>query len=302
MKIKGSILEISRRNHDSVLRKVVPNLSKPKSPINILTQKIMPNALIHEVKLYDLDFGGFRDFIRKRYVEEYPPAHIRNDLPQKPTDIKGVDQAVYKHINRKQMLKKMPTLWSNKFFTLKFFPELHHISLARKSNIAYTFTNRGGFNLNDPVLEKALGGYKGKYKKYTFFQENLCPLDTAVGRAKYRKFIKRSLFSSLHKYIKEESELELVKGVFFFRFSIAPATDADKLQVMTDLDLAIKMLLNPGLDFKLKVLRTVKDQNKAFRNGEVLVREISFYNTIGAKNVPGYYPKLPYLKDTKKLL
>lgn len=306
MKIRGNVTEICRFNHESVIGKFLPNSSAPRSPISpvcSLTQKIQPNKFIGKTaQPYQVEFRSYKDFLKDRYKKEYPPNHIRDILPLKPTDIKGVDQAVYKHVHRKQMLKKMPTLLSSKFFTLKFFPDLHHVSLARKSNIAYTFTNRGGFNLNDPLLATALTEYKGKYKKLGFFQETLCPLDTAVCRVKYRKFIKRSLFLSLHKHVKIPQDLEQVRGVFFFRFTIVPATEDDRKQVIADLDQAVNILLRPSLNFKLKLWSIVKDQNKTFRNGEILVKEVNMYNTIGARNVPGYYSKLPYINNSKKLL
>ncbi|CUM48709.1 unnamed protein product [Debaryomyces tyrocola] len=309
MKIRGCSMEIFRFKHDTVVRQFLSNSSepvkfvKPSSPMPQRTVPVLPNKYIEETTgAFQANFKNCKGFVKHRYNEEYPPTHIRNCLPEKPTDIKGVDQVVYKHVQRKQILRKLPTLMSSKFFTLKFFPDLHHISLARKSNIAYTFTNRGGFNLNDPVLAKSLTEYKGKYKKLAFFQEKLCPLDTAVGRAKYRKFIKRSLFESLHKYVKSAEDLDQVRGVFFFRFTIVPATESDRQQVMTDLDLALNVLLKSNLNYKLQLLSVVKEQNKAFRNGQVLVKEVKMYNTIGARNVPGYYSKLPYIDNLKKLL
>ena len=309
MKIRGSSIEILRFKHDTIIQKFLANSSepvkivKPSSPMPQRITTVLPNKYIEETTgAFKANFKNYKEFVKHRYNKEYPPSHIRNCLPEKPTDIKGVDQVIYKHVHRKQILKKLPTLLSSKFFTLKFFPDLHHVSLARKSNIAYTFTNRGGFNLNDPLLAKSLTEYKGKYKKLEFFQEKLCPLDTAVGRAKYRKFIKRSLFESLHRYVKSPKDVDQVRGVFFFRFTIVPATENDKNQVMTDLDLALKVLLRPNLNYKLQLLNVVKEQNKAFRNGQMLVKEVKLYNTIGAKNVPGYYSKLPYIDNVRNLL
>lgn len=309
MKIRRCSIEIFRFKHDTVVRKFLSdlpepvNLVKPNSPMHQRTVPVSPNKYIKETtRAFQANFKNCKEFVKHRYNEEYPPSHIRNCLPEKPTDIKGVDQVVYKHVHRKQILKKLPTLLSGKFFTLKFFPDLHHVSLARKSNIAYTFTNRGGYNLNDPLLAKSLIEYKGKYKKLAFFQEKLCPLDTAVGRAKYRKFVKRSLFESLHKYVKSPKNLDQVRGVFFFRFTIVPATESDKQQVMTDLDLALNVLLKSNLSYKLQLMNVVKEQNKAFKNGQLLVKEVKMYNTIGAKNVPGYYSKLPYIDNIKNLL
>lgn len=309
MKIRGCSIESLRLKHDTIAQKILSNSPKPinlvtiKAPISQTKVPILQNQyILDKVGSYQADFRNYKEFGRTRYNEEYPPSYTRNSLPLKPTDIKGVDQAVYKHVHRKQILKKLPSLLSSKFFTLKFFPELHHVSLARKSTIAYTFTNRGGFNLNDPLLAKSLTEYKGKYKKLAFFQEKLCPLDTAVGRAKYRKFIKRSLFQSLHKYVKTSRDLNQVRGVFFFRFSIVPATESDKQQIMKDLDLALNTLLKSDLKYKLQLMGVVKEQNKAFKNGQLLAKEVKMYNTIGAKNVPGYYPKLPFINDVKILL
>lgn len=305
MKLRGSLLDPRRFTHGSSISNSLLSskmIAKPKMN-NPTNQKVAPNSFIcTSFKPEEVNFKNYKDFINRRYKEEFPPSHIRNLLPQQPTDIKGVDQAVYRYVQKKQMYKKIPTLLSNRFFQLKYFPCLHHVSLARKSNISYTFTNKGGFNLNDPGLAKAVSEYKGTYKKLEFFLIKLCPLDTAVGRAKYRKFVKRSLFKSLQRHVKLPEDLKEVAGVFFFRFTIVPATDKEKIQATEEIDQAVKSLLNARLSFKVRLLTVVKEQNKAFKNGELLLNDVRRFNTIGAKNVPGYFPKLPYIDDFNKLI
>lgn len=72
-----------------------------------------------------------------------PPVHTQlNKLPRSSTDIKGIDQMAHKIMNRR--LNKNPTLVKNIHFQLKFYPADSVIGMARKSNIAYTFTNSSG--------------------------------------------------------------------------------------------------------------------------------------------------------------
>lgn len=243
---------------------------------------------------YDIDFKDHNDFIKKMYSR--PPIHtIEESLPNTATDIKGVDSAVYGHMQKKQILKKLPPLVNNKYFLLKFLPHQHYLALARKSNIAYTFTNRGGYKLNNLLLDKALANYNGKYKTLSFFQENLFPLNTAVNRAKYRKFVKRLLFEAVIDNA-DIKTVSLVSGIFSFRFMTVPISEEDRHSVKNALDGAVKTVLH-NKKFRDKLFQVVNLQNSNTKNIDQLLAEVSKYNTIGAKNVPGYYPKLPFLRE-----
>lgn len=216
-------------------------------------------------------------------------------LPQKPTDIKGVDAAAYTHMQRKQLLRNIPVLMQNKFFVLKFVDALHHLSLVRKSNIAYTFSNFGTPVLNDKTLEAAFKKYKGKYRQLNFFQSLPLATDTATERILYRKRVKRGLFQALHKNLPHAAagDIRKVSGIFLFRFVTCPATHEDYLVLERDLDLAVNKILTHKA-YVTNLANITDQQNKAFKNGKFLKQDVTVENTLGAENVPGYFPKLPF--------
>lgn len=191
------------------------------------------------------------------------------------------------------MFKKSPAVVRSKFFVLKFFPALHHLSLVRKSNIAYTFSNRGGSVLNDTALLAAFSKYKGKYRDILFFKTQPSPRDTAVGRTKFRKAVKRSLFSSLHKLA--ANDVALVLGIFFFKFDAMPATKEDYVNLQSDMDKAVAKITSDKT-YISALNQSVKQQNRDFDNGKGLIKEARFETLLGASRVPGYYPKLPFIR------
>ncbi|ABN67692.2 predicted protein, partial [Scheffersomyces stipitis CBS 6054] len=164
-------------------------------------------------------------------------------LPHFPEDIKGVDENAYSLLYKNKVQKPMPVLMSNEFFSLIFFPSDHFVSSYRKSNISYTFTNYGPSKLNSQVLEKAINSYKGKYRSTTFFQENLQPFTTAVGRSNNRKLMKRCLFNALCDQVKTQDQLVSVSGIFRFRFLSVPVTDKDKSKVQRDISNSVNRIL-----------------------------------------------------------
>ncbi|ODV77501.1 uncharacterized protein CANTADRAFT_33433, partial [Suhomyces tanzawaensis NRRL Y-17324] len=172
-------------------------------------------------------------------------------LPQRPTDIKGVDEAVYLHLRKPKVSRTMPRVFRNEYFSLRFFPQDHHVSRFRKSNVAYTFSNRGGYKLNDKILEESLNKYKGKYRSLNYFRENLQPLHTAFGRTTYRKFIKKCLFNSLHKHTKTQLDFEKVSGVFRFMFNLVPGTSEERQIIKQDMDRCIQRVLSPAFEKEL---------------------------------------------------
>ncbi|CUM63987.1 uncharacterized protein PRCAT00001575001 [Priceomyces carsonii] len=246
-------------------------------------------------------FGDHSEYLKQTYPKNFIPDHARQDiLPVQPTDIKGIDSAAYRHIQRGKLIKKLPRLAGNRFFSLHFFPEQHYISLARKSNIAYTFTNRGGFKLNNSTLQSNLERYRGQYQNLTYFQEDLFPLSIATCRSKYRKLIKRALFNSVKRCIKDHSQYNLVSGVFYFRLSVVPVTEDDKREIQEETNKSLYRLLNDN-ELRKTTLSISREHNKEFRKGQFLLKDVRRYNTLGAENVPGYYPKLPFLGNKEKL-
>lgn len=229
------------------------------------------------------------------YKKKWPPSYARNELPKEHTDIRGLDSVAYAHAKR-IVFKKIPNLLMNHFFDLKFVPLLHYICTFRKSNTAYTFTNRGGSLLNDPELEKLCTRYRGRYRNLSFFLEKHFPLDSAVIRSKYRKFVKRTLFQVLHEL--SPQDINLVKGIFCFHFKIFPATKKDKLLAKTYVYNAVKQLIekNDGA-YTLRIVAAVKQQNAAHRKNPTLVKEVRKANYFDG-DYNRFYPKLPFFNRT----
>lgn len=218
------------------------------------------------------------------------PTYARYSLPTAPTDIKGVDPEVYLHMNRKQMARQLPKLASNRFFNLIYFPESHHIALARKSTIAYMFSNKGGTLFNDGDYARLFTTYKGKYKKDNYFSEKKLPMDSAIERQRYRRLVKNELYEAILRYTKNE-DIKTVAGVFCFRFGLVPVTEDDHLRVKLAIRKAVLSLYDRKLQLQLRDISR-KHESMAAQ----LLPNITVHNTMGEENVPGYYPKYPFLK------
>lgn len=247
---------------------------------------------------YTPQYNSHAHFFRTRYASR--PPHMLRRLPLRATDILGLDSEAYAHVRSKNLPKAIPSPMKSRFFSLRFFPELHYISLFRKSTVSYTFTNRGTPDLNDTKLAQKMRSYSGKWRKHQFFNLSLLsPMDTAVGRSRYRKAVKRALFRCLRKV--PEKDVARMAGVFYFRFIIMPACEKDLVEMEADIEAAVKTVLsNKGF---LEKLRTVTiTQNRTANKGRLLMKTVQTSNTLWAEKVPGYYPKLPFLGDTKKLL
>lgn len=192
----------------------------------------------------------------------------------------------------------MSTVVQNSFFTLKFFPALHHLSLVRKSNVAYTFTNYGGPVLNDSQLLAEFAKYSGKYRNLNFFKSLPVAFGTASQRIKNRKLIKRSLFEALHNQVPSTPDaVRKISGIWFFKFNAAVATEKDIHTVKKSLALAVRKIYS-NASFANEVARITEQQNQDKRAIKQLLREIRPENTLGAARVIGYYPKLPYSRPT----
>lgn len=260
-----------------------------------------PPAPISRVDFYhkrdNLPFASVPQKLHVEYDNWRDLPHISDKcLPQKPTDIRGIDASAYQHLQRKLLLRNLPLLVQNKFFSVKFVDSLHHLSLVRKSNIAYTFSNYGTPVLNDNSLDTAFKEYKGLYRTLDFFKSQPHGTDTACARIQYRKRVKRSLFLALHKVIPDSNSADIhsVSGIFLFRFATCPSTSEDFALVDRDLITAISTILQ-NKQFKTKLQQTTRQQNKEFNNGKALIKQVTLENTLGARQVPGYYPKLPFI-------
>lgn len=233
---------------------------KPRT-IGIFNSSIKPTSLRLKQPLLDFQdnsalFGSSIEYYQS--IRNPPVFADPTCLPQTPTDIKGVDASVYQHLRNNRFSKLIPTVTNNKYFSLKYYPSNHYISMFRKSTIAYTFTNKGGYKLNDQTLEAALQDYKGKYRNDTFFKENLQPLETSFGRIQYRRFIKKCLFDSIWKTVSYEQELpgrtniesisptdiKKLSGVFRFTFLHVPKTTKEKEDVLSSMQFSLKRILN----------------------------------------------------------
>ncbi|KAF3990233.1 hypothetical protein FT663_03277 [Candidozyma haemuli var. vulneris] len=288
----------------SSLQKLLSNALKTKSSQVICKapEPIIPN----DIEIRPLPKPAGFQYVEDGYLR-YRPAnyakfsHITNKkLPKEPTDIKGVDHAAYSHIERKQMYKKTPTVVHNAFFRLKYYPYYHHLSLVRKSNIAYTFSNIGGFPLNDRQLYEGFKSYKGPYSRNQYFKTTPHPKDTAVARAKFRKAVKKALFNALHEIVPETpKDIELVSGIWFFKFDASPRTEEDYNLITKDLAIAVKKVYkDQQFREQINQLSHLHNRNGTDRR---LIRDAHLEVRPGSSYVPGYYPKLPFIKTTSLL-
>lgn len=276
-------------------RRAISHHARNKAPLDILSEKVLPNSFIENTQRFKRShITDYTSFFKMTYENKYRPSRARNELPEVATDIKGIDLSAYRYIW--QSLKKMPVLFNCIFFRLVFIPDLHFLCLSRKSTVAYAFTNRGGYVLNDVNLENAWTKYNGEYKKASFFQVKLSPLDTAVGRSKFRKLLRRTLFQELKSQVKTNSDFKKCKGIFFFQLLVVPKDENDKKQIRKNLSKAVKVLLS-SKEFMENAQQVCVAQNKNKTTIKNLLKGIKKYNTYGATNVPGYYEKLPFIKN-----
>lgn len=263
-----------------------PFVSKP-SPI---TNLVSPNPLLKNKNepVYAPSYftgGNWKDL----------PHITQKSLPLKPTDIRGVDTLTYYQISRMIFSKSVPTLNKNRFFMLKFFPFDHHFSFSRKSNVAYTFSNRQVGLLNDRVLMDRFSKYKGKYKRLGFFNTQPLPLGTSVARTKYRKLVKRELHKSLWDVVPNvPQELAKVSGVFAFLFLAVPTVESELQKVSLEVRRAVETLYG-NEEFNRSIREMVQRQTFP----RIPLGTFQLENHIDARKVPCYYPKLPYLKKIK---
>lgn len=221
--------------------------------------------------------------------------HITNQsLPKTHLDIRGVDSAAYLMLNRKTNLKTFPKLERNRYFSLKFVPLNHYLASARKSNIAYTFTNSQVELLNSPQLAALFKNYKGPYRSLPYFQTQPAPMATAFARTRFRKLVKRALHEALHKVVpNNERGVAKVSGVYMFKFLAVPTTVAEIQSVRDHIMKAVKKVYgdeNYGKSLQVFVAAQTKSGDK-----KSLLNSVLRENTIDAHEVPGYIPKLPFL-------
>lgn len=255
---------------------------------------VISNPYIQKQPFKTVNLRNTKEFF-SNCKKSWPPSYARNELPKEHTDIRGLDNTAYAHA-KKIVFKKIPNLLMNHFFGLKFIPLLHYICTFRKSNIAYTFSNRGGSLLNDPELEKLCVRYRGRYRNLSFFLEKHYPLDSAVIRSKYRKFIRKTLFQVLHEL--SPQDIDLVKGIFCFHFKIFPTTQSDKLLAKKYLYNAVQNVIEKkDVTYFLRLGAAVKQQNAAYKKDATLIKEVRKANYFSG-NTTCFYPKLPFFNKT----
>lgn len=262
-----------------------PFIKKP-SPITALVNQ---NQLLRKDPKFKYSPSYIND---KAWYDQ--PHFTKKALPEKPTDIKGVDSAAYQLMNDKSAIKNFPVLSRNRFFTLRFVDLKNDLSLGRKSNIAYTFTNYAVALLNDPKLGNKFKSYKGAFKNLPFFQTQPQPMGTAVARSKYRKLVKRTLHDALHRLVpNQELDIAKVSGVYLFRFTAVPVTEIDMQEVKSEIEKAIKKLYLNANYSKQSDEATKGPKQTGLRTK--LLQHARKENTLDAHKVPGFVPKLPYL-------
>lgn len=225
------------------------------------------------------------------------PHITQQRLPDKPTDIRGMDSAGHSYMNRRNMFRNFPTVTQNKFFTLKFFPKNHHLCTIRKSNVAFTFSNSGSAVLNDSKLLQMFSAYKGKYAKIDFFKSLPIPCGTAASRDKNRKMVKRTLHKALHEVI-GSAPVSKVSGIFYFKFHDYAVTEEQKTLLRAQMTAAVAKVCH---DVRLEqmIMKAVQVQNQ-IGSHDSLLEGVRLENTLGAQSEPGYFPKLPYLRRRGK--
>lgn len=218
------------------------------------------------------------------------PTYADNKLPLKPTDIKGVDSFLHAFLGYGKASNLIPRLCTNNFFTLQFYPHNHEFAKFRKSTVAYTFTNKAGYQLNNPKLESAFLSYKGKYKNDGYFKSNCRPLSIACSRSWYRKFIKRALFKSIRSNL-GGSSVEPVSGLFKFTFNEVPRTRQDQELVSNEIDSAVRTLIS-NKSFVKKLLKSTITSNNSVNKSRI-IQGISHENTLHQSALGGY-KRLPF--------
>lgn len=269
--------------------KRTPFVSNPSS----ITSLVSPNNLISILPNYEYSPSYFT-----RGNWRTLPHINQKTLPVDPTDIKGVDNVAYLMVNRAISNKSAPRVVQNRFFSLKFLPTTHYLSQARKSNVAYTFSNFRMSILNSPELGTCFSKYRGAFKNLDYFKTQPYPMGTAVARTKYRKFVKKELHKHLWGIVPNiESEIVKVSGIFCFRFSAVPTTREELQLVSNDIRKAVNKVYCDNIYFlSLQNFVSRQDNRSGLRS---LMQNVQKENCIDANKVPGFYPKLPFLMSQK---
>lgn len=285
----SKISHFLKQHHKELIR----TAEKTSSPQSIVTPPTN-RTLIFNSDQFKL--APLKHLNPEKFYDTYkPPSYIDESLlPSKRTDIRGIDASAYRYLQKKSIINPAPIVVNNPYVQIRYFPESHLLSKLRKSNIAIGNFNTPLNPLNDPVLAQSLKAYKGKYRSHLYFIENRNPLTTAVNRAKVKKLIKE-MFVDAMKQVKS-NQVDLVRGFYFVRYLKYPNTHKDKEKLQQSVYGGIGNLLNidlPDLTRKMKLL------NKLI-NEKDLLRKANKYNVVGERNIPLYYPKLPFLSQKRR--
>lgn len=248
---------------------------------------------VDEFSNYHLKYKDHQSFYKLQ--EPIKPNNSHGEIPLLPSYIKGVDEGAYLML---LTLYKFPTIAQGKFFALRFFPTQHYMSLFRKSNIAYTFSQKGGFKLNDAKLEKKFDQYRGKYHNHPFFARTIKPLDTAFNRHRYRWYVRGVLHDTIRDLVPQD-QVHSVEGIFQFQFGVVPTCPEDRLEIRRLIkDGVLKVLNNKA--YQRKLLSVCKQQNKP-RLIKQLKQQVLATNKRDL-SVESVAKKLPFLNDEKYLV
>jgi hypothetical protein len=248
--------------------------------------------LVTEFSSYRIEYKNHENFY-KCNESRRPEEELKKKLPL-VDEIRGLDQSAYMSLYSNN---KIPTIAQTKFFLLRFFPKQHYLSLFRKSNIAYTFTNKGGYKLNNPELENAIDAYKGKYRNNSMFSKNIRPLDTAFGRYRYRRYVRRILCNTIQETV-PFNKIHTVEGIFQFQFRIVPTNPKDRQEIRNSIKHAISTVTH-NRKFQNKLLITCKKLNNPKR-----IKQLKFTIISTVKNdltVDSVNAKLPFINDENDL-
>lgn len=284
-----NLIEFIRLNSTSSISNFLSKKTQMKSriinsirPDNV---KFESKSIVSSFDKYNLKYDNYELFIKGNYPSRFTPLYASaRHLPQDAVDIKGIASDAYQNdAYRIVHQPKVPTILTNDYLTMKFYPKDHPLSLLRKSNIAFGFVYQGNRNLHLKFLEKD-NSIKGKYRNHSYFHDREMPLDSAMTRGILRKTVKRELFNALQLNV-EENQISKVSGVYFFSLKKPLVTTEDRVKLQKDLNHTIERLINGK--YKIPLKKRNESVNK-------FIRKVRKEVLMNAQNTLGYYPRLPF--------
>lgn len=170
-----------------------------------------------------------------------PQPYQTQALPSHQTEIKGVDQAVFNQILRKNNFKKCPPITRSNFLAIQFLPQSHDASRYRKSNVAMLFSTFGISMMNNQKLEEDFKSYNGKYKRLNFMVKNPHPTQSACGRSILKRRFRQFLMDAIEKRM-NIGGVEKLSGLFICTVFKVPITKEQENAVRNEFETAVEAI------------------------------------------------------------